>query len=526
MTDHPTERSTETIAERFAYLQQRLLPIWEALETSRPVAHTSVVVPSLSFDQDELSKIQGVSFYEERLLFSLIRLRNPQARVVYITSQPIHPEIVDYYLALLPEVSARNARSRLQLLSLYDWSPEPLSKKILERPRFVQRIRDQIPDPKMAYLTCFSSSRWERELAVELDIPLNGVDPDHLRLGSKSGSRQVFREAGVDSAPGFEDLSTRAEILDALIELKSRDPDLSRAVIKLNESFAGAGNAVYRYPQGKKVARSSVEKGLENLVWASDEQNLDSFLPKFETMGGIVEAFVEAEGLKSPSVQMRINPDGSVSLISSHDQVLGGASGQTYLGCRFPSHDSYRLQIQEEGLKIGRVLQRHGVVSRFAVDFLVYPQADGSWRSLAVEINLRMGGTTPPFLALQFLTGGRVDSRSGLYRCASGVSKFYYATDNLRSPNYRGLLPDDLISIMMANDIAYDPASQTGAVFHMIGALSQYGKVGVTCIGDSREHSEQIYRRIVELLDRQGRGLVGSEEAHLHPFEVAAIGME
>jgi len=518
--------SPESTARRFAKLQRRLLPIWQALETSRPVAHTSVVVPSLSFHKDELAKIQGVSFYEERLLFSLIRLRNPQARVIYITSQPIHPEIIDYYLALLPTVSARNARGRLQLFSLYDGSPEPLSKKILDRPRFVQRIRDQIPDPKMAYLTCFSSSPWERELAVELDIPLNGVDPNYLWLGSKSGSRHVFREAGIEVAPGFEDLKSKTEILDALVELKNRDPRLSGAVVKLNESFAGAGNAIFKYPRSKTIHRRAVERAFQKLTWASDEENLDSFLTKFESMGGIVEAFVEESGLKSPSVQLRINPDGSVSLISTHDQVLGGVSGQTYLGCRFPCDDSYRELIQDQGLAIGRVLQKHGVVSRFAIDFLVYPQPDGTWRSLAVEINLRMGGTTPPFLALQFLTGGGVDDQSGHYRTAEGGSKFYYATDNLRSPSYKGLLPDDLISIMMANDVAFDPAAETGAVFHMIGALSQFGKVGVTCIGDSRKQAEDIYRRIVDLLDRQGEGHPSSEDFHLHPFEAAALGME
>ena len=63
--------------------------------------HTSVVVPSLTLDQSELRKISGASFYEERLLFLLIRLRNPRARMVYVTSQPIHPMILEYYLQFL-----------------------------------------------------------------------------------------------------------------------------------------------------------------------------------------------------------------------------------------------------------------------------------------------------------------------------------------------------------------------------------------------------------------------------------------
>ena len=58
---------------------------------------------------------------------------------------------------------------------------------------------------------------------------------------------------------------------------------------------------------------------------------------KFDKMGGIVEEMVVADEMRSPSVQMRILPDGSAHLVSSHEQVLGGSTGQSYLGCRFPA---------------------------------------------------------------------------------------------------------------------------------------------------------------------------------------------
>ncbi len=37
----------------------------------------------------------------------------------------------------------------------------------------------------------------------------------------------------------------------------------------------------------------------------------------------------------------------------------------------------------------------------------------------------------------------------------------------------------------------------------MIGALSQYGKVGLTAIGNSREDAEQIYRAALDAVDRE-----------------------
>ena len=107
------------------------------------------------------------------------------------------------------------------------------------------------------------------------------------------------------------------------------------------------------------------------------------------------------------------------------------------------------------------------------------------WRLLAIEINLRLGGTTHPFLALRFLCGGDLDRGTGGFRSASGRAKYYRSTDNLQSPRYRGLLPEDLLDLVATNQLNFDHRSETGVVFHMIGALSQYGKLGLTAIGNS-----------------------------------------
>jgi hypothetical protein len=52
------------------------------------------------------------------------------------------------------------------------------------------------------------------------------------------------------------------------------------------------------------------------------------------------------------------------------------------------------------------------VTGRFAVDFARVRQ-NGRWKPHALEINLRLGGTTHPFFALQALTDGVYDPLSG-----------------------------------------------------------------------------------------------------------------
>src|SRR4029077_15343130 len=129
-----------------------------------------VVIPSLTLDATELAKLDAASFYEERLLFLLIRLRNPLAHMVYVTSQPIPPVILEYYFQLLAGIPASHARSRLTLLCAHDASPRSLTEKILERPRLIQRIRYGIQDPLRAYLTVVNGTPLERRLAVLLGI--------------------------------------------------------------------------------------------------------------------------------------------------------------------------------------------------------------------------------------------------------------------------------------------------------------------------------------------------------------------
>ncbi len=497
-----SDLTPERELEEFERLKPRLREVWDLISMKDEEAHTSVVVPSLTLDQSELTKLDGASFYEERLLFLLIRLRNPRARVVFVTSQPVHPLILEYYFQLLVGIPTSHARARLTLLCAGDASPRSLTEKILERPRLIQRIREGIPDPARAYLTVFNSTPLERKLAVLLGIPLNGVDPSLADLGTKSGCRKIFREAGVDLPLGMEDLRTLEDVEKSLVELGRQRPGLRKAVVKLNDSFSGEGNALFRYPADPSP--SGVHEAMREIELAVPAETFDGYFDKYSRMGGIVEEFLEGEEKCSPSVQLRVDPHGKVVPISTHDQVLGGASGQVFLGCTFPAADEYRRRIQELAIPIGEALGRRGVVSRFAVDFLVSRlPGETESRIHALEINLRMGGTTHPYLALQFITGGQLDPGTGLFFSPRGLAKYYRSTDNLKSEAYRGLLPEDLIDILTINGLHYTHNSESGVLFHLIGALSQYGKLGMTAIGNSRGEVEEIYGRTLSILDRE-----------------------
>jgi hypothetical protein len=492
--DVPEPGSAEELG-RFAALQAKLGPLAQRVISDPRVSQTVVVVPSLTLDIEELAKIPGAHHYEERMLCMLMLLRLPRTHVVYVSSQHIATAIVDYYLHLLPGIPLRHARSRLTLLSCHDASDVPLTQKILDRPRLVERIRSAIADPEAAHMTCFNSTALERSLAVRLGIPLYGNDPQLNYLGTKSGSREAFREAGIPLPDGFEHLRDGDDVVEAVVELKRRKPGLRRAAIKLDEGFSGEGNALARWVRDELPGRIKFEAAGE--TW-------ERYSRKFEEMGGIVECWLEGEEVRSPSVQCRINPLGEASVVSTHDQVLGGPSGQIFLGSTFPADAEYSRDIKEAGDRVGEVLRERGALGRFAIDFISVRRGEG-WEHAAIEINLRKGGTTHPYLILRFLTDGTYDANDGLYCTPTAKPCYYYASDNLQSPVYKGLTPDDLVDIAVDNGLHFDSASQQGVVFHLIGALSQYGKVGTVCIGDSHENALKFYRDTVAVLDREAQ---------------------
>lgn len=249
-----------------------------------------------------------------------------------------------------------------------------------------------------------------------------------------------------------------------------------------------------------------MQRALQSLEFAIPSETHESYFSKFSGMGGIVEEFIEGAQKASPSVQLRTSPDGRVLLISTHDQILGGPSGQVYVGCSFPAQDAYRPIIQDLALRIGCVLAGYGVVSRFGVDFAATRQnSRAPWRVSALEINLRVVGTTHPFLALRFLTGGELDPSSGLFHSLSRRVKYYKATDNLQSEAYRGLLPEDLMDILGVHQLHYNHRTESGVLFHLIGALSEYGKLGVTAIANSRAEARELYDRTLGVLDIETR---------------------
>jgi hypothetical protein len=479
----------------FDALQARMPQVWTSMRRDDP-RESVVIVPSMTLDR-VVGGSSGMSqSLEERFLFFLLLLRQPRLRMVYVTSQPINPLIVDYYLSLLPGVIPSHARSRLSLVSVDDSGPESLIEKVLSRPRVIARIRDLIPDRSLSHLVPYTTTTLERDLAVLLGIPMYGADPRLFPLGTKTGCRRLFARAGVRYPPGVEDLHTRDDLVDALVALRAQRPDIRAGMVKLNEGVSGSGNAVVELTDlpepGTPQEREAVAERVQDLELEDTRIEVGDYLAKLEERGGIVEERVVGDELRSPSVQMRVTPLGEVEVLSTHDQVLGGPSGQSYLGCRFPADRAYARLITQDAQRIGDLLASEGVLGRFAVDFVTVRRGE-QWQADAIEVNLRKGGTTHPFLTLQFLTDGRYDPADGRFVTPGGEERHLVATDHFEDPSLRGLRVEDLFDLLARTGLSFDQARQTGVVFHMLSALTSFGRVGMTAIGATPQAAQELY---------------------------------
>jgi hypothetical protein len=500
--------SEEERYRRFDDLQARMGEVWDAMRLNHE-DESVVVLPSITLDRAVTASGSLTQAYEERFLFLLVLLRQPRLRMIYVTSTPIAPEIIEYYLALLPGVIPSHARARLSLIAVNDASPRSLSEKLLQRPRLLARIAALIPNRARSHLVPYNTTELERDVALSLGIPMYGADPRLAPLGSKSGCRRMFAEVGVPHPLGVENLRTLDEMADAVVGMRAERPTMDSVIVKLNEGVSGAGNAVVRLTglpaPGAPDERAEVKKRLVDMELESPDTPFDLYLAKFAEGAGIVEERITGEEIRSPSVQLRVLPDGDVELLSTHDQLLGGASGQSYLGCRFPAAPQYARTITQHAEAIGRRLASEGALGRFAVDFVVVRNTAGGWTPYAIELNLRKGGTTHPFLTLQFLTDGRYDPATALFLTPRGHEKHLVATDHLESDQLRGLMPSDLFDIVARHGLHFDQSRQVGIVFHMISCLTEHGRVGLTAVGDSPAEADRRYRDAQRILLEEAR---------------------
>jgi hypothetical protein len=475
-------------------LQARLGPALSANRQGSTTDHVLVVLPSYSVSESILSHYgDRVASLEHRYLNALlISARIPACEIVYVSTRRPGDEILDYYTSIMREDMQEAAR--FHLFDVDDGTSRSVASRLADDPAKLDAIRALVRG-RPALIEAWNVTDNEMQLALALGIPVNGTRPELRRLGFKSEGRRLFREAGVPVPVGVEDVRTIDDVVAAIREIRARRPSVEAVVIKHDDSGAGDGNQVVDLRPMREVAnpRMWLRSTLETLP--------EWYLADLRA-GGIVEERISGRRFSSPSAQFDIRPDGSVQVLATHEQVLGGPDGQVYLGCTFPASPAYAPELARHAQAVGEELARAGALGRVAVDFVAATDDDDTWHLYAIEVNLRKGGTTHPYCAMRNLIPGRYVADPGAWIASEdGSTRCYAATDNLVDPRWLGLPPARVLDAVRAAGLMFTHETHTGAVLHMLTGLAIDGRLGMTAIGRTVDEAAAIQRGVELVMD-------------------------
>ena len=486
------------MADAFDTLQARLGPALEANRPDSTTPHVLIALPSYSVSESLLSHYGNrIPSLEHRYLNAIvIPARIDSCEMIYVSTRAPLPEVLDYYLSLVPAGRRDHLRSRIWIVEVpEDGTPRSVAGRLVDRPDLMAAIRDRVGD-RPAVIEPWNVTENEVSLALALGFPINGTRPELRPMAFKGAGRRLFAEAGVPAPLGREDVRATEDVVDAVRWIQRQRPLLAGVVVKHDDSGAGDGNVVLDL---RRMHGADDPAGwLTEQVEALPEWYRSDLLRQ----GGVVEERIAGERFSSPSAQVDILPSGDVRVLATHEQVLGGEGGQVYLGCRFPADPAYAPLLAEHAAKIGSALAEKGALGRFSVDFVAAADAAGAWEVFAIEVNLRKGGTTHPYAALRNLVPGRYDVAGGRWIAEDGSSRAYTSSDNLVHESWLGLEPADVIDWVARAGLQFDPVTRVGTVLHMLAGLAIDGRFGVTAIAPTAAEADAMYEQVRETVQR------------------------
>ena len=462
--------------------------------------HVVVVLPSHTMPTRLLShNASQLPALEHRALLDGLQVAHSTGVEVIVVSSAVAPEaVLAYYARLACPNSPEQARRRISCMVVPDDGARGISAKLLDRPDLLAVLRERIAG-RPAVIEPWNVTPDEVAVALALDTPINGGPSELWPLGFKSASRRLFHEAEVPVPVGVEEVHDSAEVAAAITAMRHDRPLLDRVVVKLDNSGAGEGN--WATTTRDEIGR---ELTLVELI-AHIETRAPAWFLTDLAAGGVVEELVTGPDLASPSGQVEIRPGGQVVVLATHEQVLGGASGQVFTGSRFPADSAYAAAVAEHTAAVARRLADRGALGWVTVDFVAHRDTYG-WKLVAVDLNLRKGGTTHSYAALRHLVPGSYDAtRRRWVADTDGSPRYYRSSDAAGGPAWIGMDPADAVRVVDSSGLSFEGTRGSGVVLHMFPGLRSNGTLGVTAIGRSASEADELFDAVPEVLDARVR---------------------
>jgi len=284
-----------------------------------------------------------------------------------------------------------------------------------------------------------------------------------------------------------------------------REHDADPQAWEMEETQARVQGELVRH-----LLRALPEHAVINMKWLW--RSWRDYMSAFKRVGGVIEAS-PLEVHASPSANLFVEPDGTLSLTSTHEQIF--SSNFTFVGAAFPQTSVPFPALREATLAVGQACYERGIVGHVGVDFVAFMDHEGSLRIWAVDLNIRVTHTAVTFGFFDFLVGGSFDGTTGLYYApiqgppgdeASETTEMqqrcYVMNELFHHPQLPTIHHSAFFNMCRLKGVSFDLQERTGTVFNLMDSFVG-GVLGVLTAGRSMLDALRKFADCLDFIQKQ-----------------------